>query len=131
MVKNMMVGVANEAGVVRAYAFRAGAPSKEARLLAEQNVARMRFHRMVNNCPGYILDAPNGVSEFFEAEWDEPETELFMYCQTTDGWYGVYRNEYGQSPRIPLVQFSDLYDEWLESDSQYRFDQYVVAAQSE
>ena len=128
MRKNVVVGLSNERGGVVAYHFPSAFPSEEAMLLAEYHLARARLHRMMFKSPMYIFDAPDGAESFFDAEWNDYLGELFMYCQTPNGWDGAYRNNDGQTQRLPITQFADLWREWGSSDHTQDFVQFTDIA---
>ena len=125
MMKNVMVAEENISGEVQAYFWSTDMPINETSLLMLLDWSKDDNRFRENSCPQYTLDAPTGVGEFFASDWLEPEDELFMYCRTNEGWYCVYRNQYGQSPGVPLEKFVEFYDQWQNGDSELRFDQFL------
>ena len=74
-----------------------------------------------------LLDGPDGVSKFFDTQWNQILPCQFLHCKTDDGWYVVYRGDRGQSDRIPIEEFVNAWFWWQSIGLSYGFEELSLA----
>ena len=109
-------GVVNDKGEMLVVQSKKEDPLASARTLLEYASTIDAMWQILDMEPVHTI-VRKGPDAFFNDVWYDHPSPSFLYGLTKNGWYGIFRCEYGRTRIMPLTEFIDVYEQWYGSDS--------------